>query len=111
MAEGRTLDAIRKLRKATEADPSPKNHGDLGDILMRLLAFNEGLVHLRAAAELDPGNGDRWIALANAYYKAIDPGQAWEAERRAQEAEPGLVLGRDKNGMRVRQGDSEPRKP
>jgi hypothetical protein len=111
LAEGKVVPGIEKLREATAADPSPKNHGDLGDLLARLTAFDEALVHLRQAAELDPGNADRWIALANAYYRAVNPGEAWKAEKRAKEAEPGLVLGRDKNGRRVRQGDSEPRKP
>jgi hypothetical protein len=111
LAEGNVLPGIEKLREATEADPTPKNHGDLGDLLARLTALDEALVHLRQAADLDPGNADRWIALANAYYRAVNPGEAWKAEKRAQEAEPGLVLGRDKNGRRVRQGDSEPRKP
>jgi tetratricopeptide (TPR) repeat protein len=110
-AEGKPLEGIRKLREATAADPTAKNHGDLGDLLARLTAVDEALVHLRQAAELDPGNADRWIALANGYYQAVDPGAAWEAEKRAKEAEPGLVLGRDKSGRRVRQGDSEPRKP
>jgi hypothetical protein len=111
LAEGSVLPGIEKLREATEADPTAKNHGDLGDLLERLTAVDEALVHLRQAADLDPGNADRWIALANAYYRAVNPGEAWKAEKRAKEAEPGLVLGRDKNGRRVRQGDSEPRKP
>ena len=110
-AAGRPLEGIEKMREATEVDPSAKNHGDLGDLLQRLTAIDDALVHLRQAAELDPGNADRWIALANAYYQAVNPGEAWNAEKRAKEAEPGLVLGRDKNGRRVRQGDSEPRKP
>ncbi len=111
IAEGRVIEGIETMRRATEADPTAKNHGDLGDILQRLTAVDEALVHLRQAAALDPGNADRWIALANAYYRDTNPGAAWAAEKRAKEAEPGLVLGRDKNGMRVRQGDSAPRKP
>jgi tetratricopeptide (TPR) repeat protein len=111
LAEGNVVPGIQKLREATEADPTPRNHGDLGDLLARLTAFDEALVHLRQAAELDPGNADRWIALANAYYRAVNPGEAWKAEKRAKEAEPGLVLGRDEFGRRVRQGDSAPRKP
>jgi hypothetical protein len=109
--EGRVPEGVEKMRQATDADPTAKNHGDLGDVLARLTAIDEALIHLRAAAELDPGNADRWIALANAYYRAVDPGEAWKAEKRAKAAEPGLVLGRDKSGRRVREGDSEPRKP
>jgi hypothetical protein len=111
IAEGRVLEGVNMMRKATEADPSARNHGDFGHLLQRLTAFDEALVHLRRAAELDPGNADRWIALANAYYRAVNPGEAWKAEKRAKEAEPGLELGRAANGMRVRKGDSEPRIP
>lgn len=111
IAEGRVLEGIEAMRRAAEVDPTAKNHGDLGSLLERLTAMDEALVHLSRAAELDPGNADRWIALANAYYHAVNPGEAWKAEKRAKQAEPGLVLGRDKNGRRVRQGDSEPRKP
>jgi hypothetical protein len=111
LAEGRVHEGIEAMRQAAAADPTAKNHGDLGDLLARLTVMDEALVHLRQAADLDPGNADRWIALANAYYRAVNPGEAWKAEKRAKEAEPGLVLGRDKNGRRVRQGDSAPRKP
>lgn len=104
MAEKRVPEAIEALRRATEADPSASNHGELGSLLYTLTAFDEAARHLRAAAELEPGNADRWIALANAYYRKVDPGEAWAAERRAREAEPGLVLGRDADGMRIRAG-------
>lgn len=111
LAEGELRQGLELLRKATAADPSARNHGDLGALLEKLTDQTMALVHLRAAAELDPHNADRWIALANAYYRATDPGEAWKAERRAIEAEPGLELGRNSLGQRVRKGDSEPRKP
>lgn len=106
LAEGKIREGIDALRKATEADPSARNHGDLGSLLLRLTAIDEALVHLRRAADLDPGSADRWIALANAYYIQVDPGQAWKAEARARQAEPGLALRRNSNGLWVRQ---EPR--
>ena len=102
IAEGRVVEGIDVFRKAVEAAPTAKNHGDLGSLLYRLTAFDEATLHLRAAAELDPGNADRWIALANVYYRRVNPGEAWEAEKRAREAEPGLELARDAEGMRVR---------
>jgi tetratricopeptide (TPR) repeat protein len=111
IGEGKVVEGLDVFRKAVEADPSAKNHGDLGRILYRLMAFDEAAVHLRAAAELDPGNADRWIALANLYYRKVDLGEAWKAEKRAREAEPGLELGRDSEGMRVRKGDSAPPTP
>jgi tetratricopeptide (TPR) repeat protein len=106
IAEGRILEGLDAMRKATAADPSARNHGDLGSLLARLTALDEALIHLRRAAELDPGNADRWIALANAYYRKVELGEAWKAERRAREAEPGLVLGRDGGGLRIRKNDS-----
>lgn len=102
IAEGRVIEGIDVFRKAVEAAPTAKNHADLGSLLYRLTAFDEATLHLRAAAELDPGNADRWIALANVYYRRVNPGEAWEAEKRAREVEPGLELGRDAEGMRVR---------
>jgi hypothetical protein len=80
-------------------------------LLYRLTALDEAAIHLRAAAELDPMNADRWIALANLYYRKVDLGEAWKAEKRAREAEPGLELARDENGMRIRKGDKAPREP
>lgn len=102
IAAGKVIEGIDVFRKVVEAAPTAKNHGDLGSLLYRLTAFDESARHLRAAAELDPGNADRWIALANAYYRKVDPGAAWKAEKRAREAEPGLELGRDADGMRIR---------
>jgi tetratricopeptide (TPR) repeat protein len=111
LAAGKVVEAIEVFRKAVEAAPTAKNHGDFGALLYRLTAFDEAALHLRAAADLDPGNADRWIALANVYYRKINPGEAWKAEKHAREAEPGLELGRDNEGMRVRRGATAPRNP
>lgn len=108
LAKGPSIEGLEALRRATEADPSARNHGDLGTLLETMTAFDDALIHLRRAADLDPNNADRWIALANGYYRKVDPGEAWKAERRAREAEPGLVLGRDSNGMRIRVGGPAP---
>ena len=111
IAAGKIEEGLDVLRKAVEAAPTAKNHGDLGALLYRLTAFDESAVHLRAAAELDPGNADRWLALANVYYRKVNPGEAWKAEARARQAEPGLELGRDAEGMRVRKGETAARNP
>jgi tetratricopeptide (TPR) repeat protein len=111
IAEGSVKEGLDVFRRAVEAEPTAKNHGDLGTLLYKLTAFDEAATHLRAAAELDPGNADRWIALANVYYRKVDLGEAWKAEKRAREAEPGLEMARDGSGMRVRKGDSAPRQP
>jgi tetratricopeptide (TPR) repeat protein len=111
IAAGEVVEGIAVFRKAVEAAPTAKNHGDLGGLLYRLTAFDEAAIHLRAAAELEPGNADRWIALANVYYRKVDPGEAWKAEKRAREAEPGIELGRDNEGMRMRKGATAPHYP
>ena len=111
VAEGKVTERIEVFRKVVAVDPTAKNHGDLGALLYRLTAFDEAAIHLRAAAELEPGNADRWIALANVYYRKVDPGEAWKAEKRARQAEPGLELGRDGEGMRVRKGGTAPQNP
>ncbi len=107
LAAGRVLEAVDAMRRAAEVDPSARNHGDLGAILERLTAFEEAARHLKLAAELDPSNADRWLALANVYYRAIEPGEAWKAERRAKEAEPGIELRRDAGGRLVRKAEAQ----
>jgi tetratricopeptide (TPR) repeat protein len=106
IAEGRVAEGIENLRQATYANPTAKNHGDLGDLLLRLTAIDEALVHLRAAAELDAGNPNRWIDLANAYYRKVDPGEAWKAERRARELLPEGAMQRGPGGLWRKTGDS-----
>jgi tetratricopeptide (TPR) repeat protein len=103
------MEGIEVFREAVRAAPTAENHGDLGRLLYRLTALDEAAIHLRAAAELEPTNADRWIALANLYYRKVNPGEAWKAEERARQAEPGLELGRDAHGMRVRKRDLAPR--
>lgn len=102
LAEGRVHDAVDAMRKAAEIEPNARNHGDLGALLERLTAFRDAARHLTLAAELDPSNADRWLAAANAWYRAVEPGEAWKAERRAKQAEPGIELRRDAGGRLVR---------
>lgn len=111
IAEGRVKEGVDALRQATYANPTAKNHGDLGALLEKLTVFDEALRELKAAAELEPNDPDRWIAVANAAYRAVDPGEAWAAERRAREAQPGLKLQRGPGGLWLRLGDSGARNP
>ena len=111
LAEGQLGPAIEALKAATRADPSARNHGDLGTLLYKTLALDQAVIHLQKAAELEPGNADRWITLANAYYRKVDLGKAWDAERRARKADPGLVLGFDEGGRRVRKPATDSPRP
>ncbi|MBI5505517.1 MAG: hypothetical protein HY899_12000 [Deltaproteobacteria bacterium] len=106
LKDAKILEAIDAFEKALEADPSSaRNHGDYGRLLRDLTAIDKALLHLRHAADLDPGSADRWIELANAYYLKTDPGKAWEAEKRARAAEPGLRLRRSPRGLLERADD------
>lgn len=106
LGQGNVAEGLEALKKAVELDPSARNQGELGDLFVRLTVIDTGIRHLRRAAELEPTNADRWIALANAYYLEPNPGEAWKAERKAREVEPGLQLGRDAHGLRIRKGDT-----
>ena len=104
-AQGDIASSLEALRLAVATEPNdPINQGELGAMLVQLTAFDDGLVHLRRAADLDPNNADRWIALANGYYRKVEPGSAWAAEKRAREVESGLVLGWGTDGLRIRVG-------
>ncbi|HYB98310.1 MAG TPA: hypothetical protein VEC57_04170 [Candidatus Limnocylindrales bacterium] len=98
-------EALAVLKQAVAVDPSAENHAAYGRLLRDLTVIDKALYHLRAAAEADPRNADRWIELANAYYLKPDPGLAWQAEKRAREAEPGLQLRRTR-GQLERADDS-----
>ena len=110
LRDKRVDEARAAFEGAIALDPSAENHAAYGRALRDLFAMTGALYHLRAAAEAEPDNADRWIELANAYYRKPDPGEAWKAEKRAREAEPGLILRRE-NGKLVRAGDSGAHRP
>ena len=89
-------------RRAVEYAPSAETHGLLGDLYLRSAATGEAGFHLRRAADLDPNNADRWLALANVYVLTTDLGAAWKAIERAKQVEPGIVIERDNNNFVVR---------
>lgn len=95
--------AVEDLQAAVERAPSVETHGALGALYLEMGVTASADVHLRAAAEGDPTNADRWIALANAYYLKPDPGAAAEALAQARAAAPGLRVSRDANGWLVRE--------
>lgn len=107
LKDAKIPEAVDAFDAAIEADPSSaRNHGDLGRLLRDLTAIDRALYHLRRAAELDPGNADRWIELANAYYLKPSPGDAWKAEKRARQADPNLKLRRGRGGLLERADDT-----
>ena len=91
------------LQAAVERAPTIETHAALGTLYLELGAARRAESNLRAAAEGDPGNADRWVALANALALKPDPFAAAAALERAQGAEPGVRIARDAGGRLARQ--------
>jgi tetratricopeptide (TPR) repeat protein len=102
LADGDFQAGFDSYRRALEYAPTAETYGLVGDLYLRAAAAGEAAFHLRRAAELDPNNADRWLALANAYILQTDLGAAWKAIDRAKEIEPELIVERDRNNFVVR---------
>jgi tetratricopeptide (TPR) repeat protein len=89
-------------RRAADYDPSAETHGLVGDLYLRMAVRSEAEFHLHRAADLEPENPDRWLALANAYFLKSDLGAAWKAIDRAKQADPTIDIERDANNFVVR---------
>jgi len=93
-----------QLFRAVETYSSVETHAALGDILLKTSMASMADYHLRWAAEHDPGNPDRWIALANAYTLKIDPNAAYKAIAKARALDPDIKVVRDQRGFFKRRG-------
>jgi tetratricopeptide (TPR) repeat protein len=102
LADGDFRAGFEAYRQALEYTPTAETHGLVGDLYLRAAATSEAAFHLRRAADLDPDNADRWLALANVYILKTDLGAAWNAIERAKEVEPGITVERDRNNFVVR---------
>lgn len=90
------------LQDAVTRAPTVETHATLGALYLEVGAARHAETELRAAAEGDPGNADRWIALANALALRPDPLAAAEALEHARAAEPDLRVTRDPTGRLAR---------
>jgi Flp pilus assembly protein TadD len=102
LADGDFQAGVDSYRRALEYTPTAETHGLVGDLYLRAAATSEAAFHLRRAADLEPNNADRWLALANVYILKTDMGAAWKAIDRAKEVEPGITVERDRNNLVVR---------
>jgi len=102
IADGDLKKGFESYRRAVEYNPTAETHGLVGDLYLRMAVRSEASFHLRRAAELEPENPDRWIALANAYFLSIDPIAAAKALDRAKQLDPTIVIERDDNNFVVR---------
>jgi tetratricopeptide (TPR) repeat protein len=101
-AQGDLRAVLDLLQAAVERAPAVETHAALGAFYLELGAAAAAEPHLQTAVEGDPGNADRWIALANALALKPDPMAAAAALERARGAEPGLRVTRDADGRLVR---------
>lgn len=102
LAMGHLKKGFEAYRRAADYDPSAETHGLVGDLYLRMAVRSEAEFHLRRAADLEPENPDRWLALANAYFLKSDLGAAWKAIDRAKQADPTITIERDENNFVVR---------
>lgn len=100
--QGDLRTALALLRAAVDAAPSVATHAALGGLYLELGGARVAEPHLRAAAEGDPTNADRWVALANALALKPDPMAAAGALEQARAADPALDVTRDAGGFVVR---------
>jgi len=101
--QGDLRTTLALLRAAAERVPSVETHAALGGLYLELGAVGRAETNLRAALEGDPGNADRWIALANALALKPDPMAAADALERARAAEPGVRITRGDDGWLARE--------
>jgi tetratricopeptide (TPR) repeat protein len=99
LADGDLAAGLEAFEAAVQLDSNAETNGALGALYFLMAARTEAYTHLQRAAELDPQNPDRWLALANAEHLRTNPGAAWEAVRRARELDPGLSVERDSSGF------------
>jgi len=100
--QGDVRATLSLLRAAVERAPSVETHAARGALLLDLAIPDAAATDLRAAADGDPDNAERWIALANALALKPDPMAAAAALERARAAEPGLRVRHDAGGWLVR---------
>lgn len=110
LADGDLKRGFEAYRRAVEYFPSAETHGLVGDLYLRMAVRSEAAFHLRRAAELDPDNPDRWLAVANAYYLATDPIAASKAIDHAKQLDPSIIVERDDNNFVVRGLTGTPRR-
>lgn len=102
VAERDWLGAAESFRAAIEFDSNADTEGALGGLYLRLAVGTYAYKHLKRAAEMDPDNPDRWIALANAYRLRQEPMTALKHLRTARGLDPALSIEKDENGFAYR---------
>lgn len=108
-APGDGARAIAALNDAVAAWPNePAWHLHLANLYLEREELDSALPHLQQAADLDPENGDAWLALARALREAGHPDEAQQAYEQVVRFLPGLgQVWKEAGAIALARGDFE----
>jgi tetratricopeptide (TPR) repeat protein len=108
-APGDGAQAIASLNDAVAAWPNEATwHLQLANLYLEREEFDSALPHLQHAADLDPENGDAWLALARALREAGHPDEAQQAYEQVVRLLPGLgLVWKEAGAIALGRGDFE----
>ncbi len=86
---GKIAEAVPYLESLTKSAPAnPAVLYNLGIAYSELKQYDEAIIRLKRAVQLDPGHAHAWVGIGNAYHRMRKPEQALEAFEKAVEANP-----------------------
>ena len=108
-APGDGARSIASLNDAVAAWPNePAWHLQLANLYLEREELDSALPHLQSAADLDPENGDAWLALARALREAGHPDDAQQAYEQVVRLLPGLgLVWKEAGAIALGRGDFE----
>lgn len=86
---GKISESVPYLESLTKS--APLNSAvlyNLGICYNELGQYDEAVIRLKRAVQLDPGHAHAWVGIGNAYYRMRKPEQALEAFEKAVELDP-----------------------
>ena len=89
LRDGKIAEAVPYLESLTKsAAASAQVLYNLGICYSELGQYDEAIIRLKRAVQLDPRNAHAWVGIGNAYHRMRKPEQALEAFERAVAANP-----------------------
>lgn len=86
---GKIADAVPYLESLTKSAPANANVlYNLGISYSELGQFDEAVIRLKRAVQLNPDHAHAWVGIGNAYHRMRKPEQALQAFEKAAEADP-----------------------
>lgn len=86
---GKIAEAVPYLESLTKSAPeNPDVLYNLGIAYSELKQYDEAIIRLKRAVQLDPGHAHAWVGIGNAYHRMGKPEQALKAFEKAVEVNP-----------------------